>query len=92
MPDSGALAAILAPASQAAAPPPPEAATSKLVLDRTQPDFVSMALESIAGVLNEFLVGLCTMVAAVGYLLWKGARKRKEQKKMKSAKEWKVHM
>lgn len=84
MPDSVALAVILAPASQAAAPPPPEAATSKLVLNRTQPDFVSMALESIAGVLNEFLVGLCTMVAAVGYLLWKGARKRKEQKKLPS--------
>jgi hypothetical protein len=75
---------MLASASQAAVTPAPEAATSKLVLARTEPDFVSMALDSLAGVLKEFRVGLCTMVAAVGYLLWKGARKRKEQKKLPS--------
>jgi len=82
--DSGAHAAMLASASQAAATPTPEAATPKLVLARTEPDFLSMALDSLAGVLKEFLVSLCTMVAAVGYLLWKGARKRKDQKKLPS--------
>ena len=84
MPASGALAAMVAPAPQTAAPQPLPGAASSLVLARTEPGFLSMALESLTGVLNVFIVGLCAIVAAVGYLVWAGERKKFGQKKRPS--------
>lgn len=81
MPASGALAAMVAPAPKASAPHPPPGAASSLVLARTEPGLLSMALESLTGVLNVFIVGLCAIVAAVGYLVWAGERKKFGQKK-----------